>query len=84
MKRIKRIKLSPFVKLDKVRKAFYRECLKENLSLADINIIAFGIKVDSHKDVLAGIKASIQRKRNIAGRKAARTRKKNRILAKKK
>jgi len=71
-------KLASRAKLNRVRLAFYRECLKENLCDDDIQGVAFYVSnFDSPKDVLAGIKAGKQRRRNIAGQKAAITRKKN-------
>jgi len=65
-------------KLNRVRLAFYRECVKEGLCDDDVQGIGYVIaNMDSPKDVMAGIKASRQRKLNARAKKAWATRKAN-------
>lgn len=69
--------------IDKIRKGFYKECLKNSLTNSEIDDLKermFG--TDSTKDVIAGLKASRQRVRNIAGKKAAMSRSFNMSLKK--
>ena len=58
------------VTLHKVRKNFYRNCIKEGLTPIDAYFVGRHIvDIDSQIDVMAGIKASKQRKINTAKRK---------------
>jgi hypothetical protein len=64
--------------INRVRKTFYQECIKEGMDSEDVDVaISMMYTDDSTKDVMAGIKAGKQRRRNIAGKKAAITRRKN-------
>jgi len=79
---VKADKQASSAKLNRVRLAFYRECLKQGLSANDVQDIGFVISsVDSPKDVMAGIKASKQRKLNARAKKAWATRKANLVKA---
>lgn len=69
-RKVKFEKDAPLTKLNRVRMAFYRECIKENLTENDISALGYCIgELDSPKDVMAGIKAGKQRKLNADARK---------------
>jgi len=71
-------KLASTAKLNRVRMAFYQECIKEGLTPDDVDSIGYCIThMDNPIMVMAGIKAGKQRRRNSAGKKAAITRKLN-------
>lgn len=69
-------------KKNTVRKLFYQECIKENMTADDVDEIISVMFTGSSKDVMAGIKASKQKRRNEAGRKAALTRKRRKAKVK--
>lgn len=60
-----------------IRKSFYQTCVKEGLSEHETTAIISDMTSDSTKDVMAGIKASRQRKLNARAKKAWATRKAN-------
>lgn len=60
-----------------ISQSFYINCIKHELTQNEVKAMILNMNSNNPKDVLAGIKAGKQRRRNIAGRKAAITRKKN-------
>jgi len=62
-------------KLNRVRLAFYRECVKEGLSDDDVQGIGYVVaNMDDPRNVMAGIKASKKRQLKARAKKAWSTR----------
>jgi len=64
-----------------ISQAFYMNCIKHGLTQNEVKAMICDMNSNNPKDVMAGIKAGKQRRRNLAGKRSAITRKLNRTNA---